>query len=362
MLRVNERGELDVPRWVVCLIWLAVLVQVVALLPSVAAAQSLDEGVTGTRSAIASRYQFGSPGTATAYGSLGEPVTVTRASAKNCLIGGVWTSAASNKPCIGDAGLSVEGSRTQYALNNCTTPADQTVTLAAGAHTLWLEGTGTVAAAVGTATATGLPCTATAASACSFTVTVGGTVTLDVEGAVARFQVENGARSSLVCATTTPVTRAADAISSGHRIADGGRWCISATASPDGSWTRGTEYIWSLGTGTAANSANLKIYNGQIHFDTRDAAGTLKQANVVSPGFADGSAHRITCCNDGGALSISVDGAKQTTGSAGAGTGIVGTVPAAIYIGARTVSALDPWNGSISGVTTCNAAAPSECQ
>lgn len=159
-----------------------------------------------------------------AQGSLGEPLTVTRASSKSCSIGGQWFTVPANQPCIGDAGLSVEGSRTQYALNNCTAPADQTVTLAAGAHTLWLDGTGTVAAAVGAATATGLPCTATAATACSFTISVGGTVTLDVTGTVDRMQVENGAKSSLICATTTPVTRAADVLS--FPIPAGALWAV----------------------------------------------------------------------------------------------------------------------------------------
>ena len=293
-----------------------------------------------------------------AQGSLGEPLTVTRASAKTCSIGGAWFTVPSGQPCIGDAGLSVEGSRTQYALNNCTAPADQTVTLSAGAHTLWLEGTGTVAAAVGTATATGLPCTATSASSCSFTVSVGGTVTLDVEGTVSRMQVENGARSSLICATTTPVTRAADVVSAPHGIA-GNRWCVRGTYDPTVDWRRGADYhLWAIGTG--ANSASLKVtYTNLLVLAVTDAAAADRYIYKAMPTGSDPMT--ITACNDGGTLNLYYSGVLQSVARDGAGTGTTATLAAPLSIGTSSAGTLQ-FGGTIGALTTCNTSIPEECQ
>lgn len=296
-----------------------------------------------------------------AQGSMGEPLTVTRASSKSCSIGGAWFTVPSNTPCIGDAGLSVEGSRTQYALNNCTAPADQSVTLAAGAHTLWLEGAGTVAAAVGTATATGLPCAASAASACSFTVTVGGTVTLDATGTVDRMQVENGARSSLICATTTPVTRAADSPAATHGIADGGRWSVSFDAEPGRAWRLGqVQYLGALGAATGANRAAFFIdaSNNAVIY-VADAENAYKSAYVLIPN--DSARRTLTFSDDGGTLGVSFNGVRQVVTIGGSGTGVIGAWTNTLSIGA-TGAGTYQFDGAIRSVTTCNTSAPQECQ
>lgn len=89
-------------------------------------------------------------------------------------------------------GLLVEESRTQY-LGVTDTPANQTTSsLGTGSYTLWCIGGTSVTVAAGTATITGAG-SATPGTPLTFSVTVAGTVTVTVSGAVRFFQLEGGA-------------------------------------------------------------------------------------------------------------------------------------------------------------------------
>jgi hypothetical protein len=132
---------------------------------------------------------------------------------------GNWVTALNNtlrvahNPATGlPRGFLCEESRTNYLLNS-NSPASQTIALAAGTYTLWLEGTGSCACTAGTAVGSGFG-TATAGVPDTFTLTTGGSVTFTVSGSVSRFQCENGSfATSFITTSGSATTRAADVCS-----------------------------------------------------------------------------------------------------------------------------------------------------
>ncbi len=315
--------------------------------------------LAGVRSVVALWIPASEIGTTIA-GSRGEAVTTARNSTATYLDGsGALQTASANQPRIEAAGLLIEAQRTQYLLANCTAPATQTVTLAAGAHRAWIEGAGSLALAVDTAVATGLPCTATSASDCSFTISTGGTVVATVDGAVTFAQLENGAaRSSKICSTTTPATRLADAISTANPLADQNAWCIAYTVDTRDWTSRG---FFGFGSQSSKNSTRMNTASGFVYFAVYDSAGTAKSLSWTH-GFAAGASHRLVGCNNNGTLAIISDGSVVASGGTGAGTGLVSSTMGTLSIG--DINGGQPWiplGGHIKDFRVCRSGDWSRC-
>lgn len=352
-------------------------------------------------------------------GSLGEPLTVTRASAKSCSIGGQWFTVPANQPCIGSDGLSVEGSRTNYVLqsedasawadygtpivttgtwawaggtNGDTIEDDSAATsegkkialLTTGLATTWTAschlkaGTSSTARifvnvpAGGTGMTTCmLPLSASETrGTCSFTVggtpsyvdvyllvgsEVASTGTINVAGC----QVEAGSTaSSYIPTTTTPVTRAADVPVAASGLS-GNRSCVSSTVTPSAAWNSSAyRMIWSLGAATGANRESLAISGGNnLNFTAGGADGLSKYVFIVAP--ADSAKRTVKACNDAGTLSIYVDGYAVETTPGGGGTGAP-TMPATLNIGTDGAGA-NQLSGATRDVLACNTAVAGEC-
>lgn len=153
----------------------------------------------------------------------GTPTNFTRASNANYWnSSAVRTVAASNVPRIDYdpltgriRGLLLEEQKTNFLLNSLT-PATQSVSLALGTYTVWMEGSGTVTTAAGTAVGTGFGVASggaigTFGTINTFTLTTAGTVSFTVAGTVTAFQCEGGTfATSMITTTGAAGTRAAD--------------------------------------------------------------------------------------------------------------------------------------------------------
>lgn len=112
-------------------------------------------------------------------------------------------------------GLLIEGQRTNSFLNSAA-PATQTITVAVGSYSLWIEGTGSITAAFGTAVGTLSPANGISSSGTPvvITVTTAGTVTATVSGSPTLAQFENGAdASSYIPTAGAAATRNSDVLS-----------------------------------------------------------------------------------------------------------------------------------------------------
>jgi len=89
-----------------------------------------------------------------------------------------------------DTGFLLEGARENLFLDS-TSPASQSIAVATGDHTLWVNGDGSIACAAGTAVGTGFG-TASQGSPVTFNITGAGTVDFTVTGSLNAAQVEAG--------------------------------------------------------------------------------------------------------------------------------------------------------------------------
>lgn len=146
-------------------------------------------------------------------------------------------------------------------------------------------------------------------------------------------------------------TRNADQVSFTNPLVNAdGSWSAGGTFTPEFSrtWSISDAYLWSLGTNVAANSARMyALADGKIYFDVYDAGAALKRVTYTH-GFAAGSSHKVIGSNAAGTLTVWVDGVSVTVAASGAGTGVISTMPATVFIGEDSAGATQ-LGGAVSG-------------
>ena len=296
-------------------------------------------------------------------GARPQALTFARPSAATFLDGfGAEQSAASGLVRVTPNGALLELGKTNYYPNS-DAPTGQSITLAPGTYTMWVKGTGYQYVHVNTATATGLPGVANAAGL-TFTITVGGSIIVDaVFGSVTFAQLEDGGQKTAAIHTTTPVTRSPDAASVPNPLAGyAGPWAVETTWTPNGPWNDPNDNIarlWTLGGNDgAANTATVYCYTGTVlRFSIQDAGGGQKTFSV-NHGLADATKHVITACSDNlGNMSLYIDGVAQAGVVAGAGTGILGSQPANLYLSGNSGGG-HQFTGTLSRVRVFRSATP----
>lgn len=268
-----------------CVALAALLVSSVAF----AGARGLTRNREGAPSRIAARY-LPTISTADECTCAAIPgVTVSRSSSGTCTKSdGTLVTCSADQPRVEADGLLVEASAINYFLNSGS-PTTQSLTLATGTYTGWVDRTGseTMALAVGTATATGLPCTA-GASDCTFTVTGAGTVSATITGTPTRAQVENsGFRTSYIATAGTSATRAADVASvskpAGMTDAAG---CVAATVKVPATLVSGVRIIGTTGSNALAfTGTGYQFFDGtNLALATAAVSGQTRQIKAAWSG------------------------------------------------------------------------------
>lgn len=127
--------------------------------------------------------------------------------------GQAYSIYGTNTPRLNSLGLLIEEARVNQLLSSVVPATQTTGSLATGVYTLWVNGAGSATMSSGTATGCGTGA-ATNGTPVNFTITVAGTCTVTVAGALNAFQLELGAwGTSLIITTSATGSRAADAIS-----------------------------------------------------------------------------------------------------------------------------------------------------
>jgi hypothetical protein len=252
----------------------------------------------------------------------------------------IWT-APPNALAIESTGAGIWKGSTNYVLNDRTHPkaAEATASLGTGAYVGWHAGTGTMTIAAGTATVTGLSCTAVSpGTLCTFTVTGAGTMNITTSAStVTMAQIEPGTYSTEEIATAgASASRAATVASTVESVPLGNKWCHSATVTAGNgrAWTVVDAYLWGMGASAAANTARLRATSGgTLVFDVYDSGATIKTWTTGAHSWTAGSTHRVTACNNAGAMSVYSDGVVLSGSTSGAGTGILSATATPLYIG-----------------------------
>lgn len=158
-------------------------------------------------------------------------ITVSRASQGTDLLptsaaGVAYDTFGNNVARQNALGLLIEESRTNQLLNSTAPVTQTTASLGTGSYTLWVNGAGTATPSGGTATITGAAA-ASQGSPNTFTVTVAGTVTVTVSGALNAFQLEAGVfGTSLIVTAGATATRAADVVTLTTMPSFGSAWTM----------------------------------------------------------------------------------------------------------------------------------------
>jgi hypothetical protein len=162
-----------------------------------------------------------------------------------------------------------------------------------------------------------------------------GATSSDIVVAAWGAQAETGSIATPYIRTAgSTATRNADAVSMSNPLASADtQWCMAATVNWPVLDITPSHGILHIGATYAANnSAALALENatGRAQFIIFDNAGGNKIANTISAVTA--GIRRFRACNNAGSLSLWVDGVLAS-GSSGAGTGTITTMPGTIKIG-----------------------------
>lgn len=296
-------------------------------------------------------------------------VTVSRSSNQSChdSSGNIKTM-GNNVPCVenasgGHTGVLMENSSTNVFLTS-SAPATQTITLGTGNWTGSFDsGSGNIVYSAGTVTATGLPCMVTSGTSgwCTFNVSVGGTVTATVSGAVVAPQLENKAfATSYIPTTGSTATRATQTISfTNPLIGKQASYAIGGTLHATNQPLSSSCFTFmEAGAGNAPNAYELQwssnINNNQLN--TWDSSGAALSFNVgpagyptrydsltaVPPAFRNVAANFGTG-NTGLSARFWLNGVGEWSlatmtnylNTSGTGTGLTSSQQTPVYIGSR---------------------------
>jgi hypothetical protein len=195
---------------------------------------------------------------------------------------GTTTQFSSGQLRRGDRGVLIEGARTNLFLNSAT-GSTQSVTVAAAAHTLSFEGTGTVTLS-GTSTAGPLVGTG-ALNRVSLTFTpTAGSLTLTITGTVERVNLEAGAfGSSWIPTTGSSATRAADVLT--YTAGVGYPIRIWSEFEPNAVSTN--QSILFVSDGTINNEAAIRLNTGGLPTYLSLSGGALQSNSTVGSAAAN---------------------------------------------------------------------------
>lgn len=246
------------------------------------------------------------------------PVSITRASSGTNLLptsasGFAYTTFGNNVlRTTGGSGLLVEESRTNQLLNSAAPVTQTTGSLGTGTYTLWVNGAGSATMSAGTGTGCGTGA-ATNGTPITFTITIAGTCTVTVAGALNAFQLEAGGfGTSLVVTTGAAATRAVDNITISPLIgyAGGAAWMYSesqVSPSVTGVLTNGGLAFYQS---IAPTTNSIEFYNStrtnSVFEGTASGAGqfSISVAGLVSGGIIKAAGTFATNVADAAANNI----------------------------------------------------------
>jgi hypothetical protein len=164
--------------------------------------------------------------------------------------------------------------------------------------------------------------------------------------------------------TSAAVTSEADVVTVDNALAKYGGspspWCVDvkATPYPSRAWGGINSTLTGAGTISAANTWRvLEVAATGVVFEVVDAAAGVK--TWTTSGLPAAGTRRITACYPAG--SVWFDGVSQTVSAAGAGTGVLGAQPTALYIGTQSSTGAE-FTGSLQDYKLCYpATSPADC-
>lgn len=142
-----------------------------------------------------------------------------------------------------------------------------------------------------------------------------------------------------------------------------GNVCVSFKAEPRGSpWDArsASGFVWLGSSPTNKNYIGIRIQAGTFYFDLYDDTPAVKRVSFLTTGIPWNQPRVVkACASADGAMILSIDGAR-TTVTAGAGTGILSSIPNLLRLGEHGGGAF-PASIAISDVLVCNTSDPDAC-
>lgn len=242
-------------------------------------------------------------------------LSITRASSKTDLLpssssGFAYNTFSNNVLAITPTlGLLIEEARTNQLLNS-TVPATQTTgSLANGAYTLWVNGSGSAQMSLGTGVGCGVGA-ATNGTPVNFTISTPGTCIVTVTGSLNAFQLELGAfGTSLIVTAGATATRAADLVQFAGTL----NAIIGAT---QGSWYNKTSSLSNVSNGVIVSR---RVSIDKVHVSSATTAaitansGDRATATVGSGSYATGSVGTVNTWSASGGSLVAKGGTVSTT-------------------------------------------------
>lgn len=182
-------------------------------------------------------------------------------------------------------------------------------------------------------------------------------------------QLETGGYPHAYVPTTTASASSADDIVSMANPLSGALvgFCMGATYKPTygRTWESRSGNIALFQLGTQGTNGSLEVHrdtSNKVVAVIQDAAGTTRTATSASTAWTGTGSHRATACYSPGFVTLYLDGTLDASVYTGAGTGIIGALPASFvlgYRGAAGAGSAEALDGHVSAV--CVDPRPAHC-